>query len=582
MIARDGQLAHSDASQARVPTWLEGCRRVFEGPEDLEIALAEAKQLLGAGSPSETYLALVAMAALSLTDPVTPDEDLQHRLADEIPYALALACLGERWPVSQLLKSEQRVRITRAFIGAFADAIAPQSLEHLVRDPADARLRLEHYLGKRKLQDWELRRQASEYLGGRGWDQLDAGAFLAQVPAQRLRTYTDERLVSVAQNWRTWSPLVRCLKPSTPATPEAGGNVELFNRAFRRVQELLASALPGDRAIEPSDAAQQVLAAWLTCPEDEDYRYETEFPYWIAHKAAQWLRNRRPRRIRKELDDNHAAAPTPEPAQEQEQDLEWNSRQELVISFFQPKVQDRARSILDWAWENSSASARLTRNAECSDAELSRFLLKTYGAPVPPDTIATTRYRLRQRLEVLRLVRDEELAHRGPGPGVGQDGIPTGILLQEIARRRGFSKQDEPTLKNLAMLARAAAGDPSLGWVLFSRLLMDSTRFSAEAAFAKCSYMVTSASPNQTRHRMERAALWEPGSPARKRWKKPYNRVRAAGMFYLISPCWYLTVLCGDAQDRIVSRLLPSASERGGETEACIRAIVEALEKEGL
>src|SRR6185295_14700741 len=134
--------------------------------------------------------------------------------------------------------------------------------------------RLRCYLSSRKLSDAEVRLHASADLGRLGWSEQDVSAFLDWMPAARLRTYPADLLGRVAEHWRTWSPLVNCLRgiSQSPTNVEA----RLRNEILDRVLHLLPRALAGTPWFSRDDAVQEAILSEIQAPEsrEDDYCYE--------------------------------------------------------------------------------------------------------------------------------------------------------------------------------------------------------------------------------------------------------------------------------------------------------------------
>jgi hypothetical protein len=551
---------------------------VAEPGKLLNSALAVSERSLGETSTPESRLLLVALLAQRAIDDSewewTGDSIPSSALREELPRLHVILAARDRWPLQRLVARTARFLCVVAWIDRFSQAIAPRALHSLVRDAALAGRRLRHYLGSRKSSDAEVRLRASVELDRLEWPEQYVGSFLDWLPAARLRTYPADMLCRVAEHWRTWSPLVHRLR----GVPQVSDDVEarLRNEVLGRVLYLLPRALAGTPWFGRDDAVQEAILSEIQAPADreDDYCYEVEYPLWLARGATNRLRSRQRLARTQELQEDRASAPETAEALGVERGLEWRSRIALVLTFFQPQVRCRVKALVTWAFLNSSDSARLKRDAGTVDAGLAAYVEQTCREEVPLKTLAVTRYRLRQRLEVLRLLRDH--ADRVAAPPVDA------AVRAWIEERWGWADADEPTLRHLAALARAAAVDRNLGWALFARLLMDSNNHDTEKTFAELGELLRHAGPGKDEidRRLALARRWQMGAPARRAWTAIRNEVRGDRMSFLLSPCWLLVVLRGLEVEQVIEILLPRTGERGGAEEGCIRKVVAALSRE--
>jgi hypothetical protein len=336
----------------------------------LERALEAADSVLGAASLPETRLLLVALAAQKAAG------HSKRKWADGMPASAlraarprldALRSVGKHWPSHELVTRTSRFLIAVEWLDRFSKAIAPRTLRSVMYDIECGGRRFNHYLERRKISDSEVLDEVGDELSRKGWTPEDVRAFVEEIPADRLRTYPAEELNRVAEHWRTWSPLVNCLRGLSPSSDEIDDRLQ---ETLAQVFRLVGSALAGTPWYGRNDAVQEAILAEIQVPPDgkSGYGYEGAYPFWLARGATDRLRSRQRRSHRtKELPEALQAVPETETELSVELDLEWKSRIALVLTFFQPKVQCRVKAILNWALSNTDrpeweeAEARLAR-----------------------------------------------------------------------------------------------------------------------------------------------------------------------------------------------------------------------------
>ena len=96
------------------------------------------------------------------------------------------------------------------------------------------------------------------------------------------------------------------------------------------------------------------------------------------------------------------------------------------------------------------------------DDRLAEYVEMRTGERVNKSTLAGTRRKLRQRLEVLRYVRDRVPEGDPDTPG-------DAAVLAHIKTKYGIAAEDIPTLRGLAGLARACPSPKSFHWARLAR-----------------------------------------------------------------------------------------------------------------
>ncbi len=553
-----------------------GTRNGQDADEQLDDIVAVADLALNGAYDMDSQIALALLAVRRTTvnfECEIPENEISLRtMRKEKPYLLTLRAVDRGWTYRQVFTHKRRLLCVAEWVDRFALAIAPRTLGSLAQDSEAVRERLNCFLANRKRSDDEVRKQAGVVLENRKWAQQEVEDFLDWLPPNRLRTYPEKMLVRVAENWRKWSPLVTCLRSAA----SSAAPVRRLEDVIKKVKQLLRTALADTSWFSCEDAVQDAILAEIQSQEVDSYCYESAYPYWLAQAAKYKLQKNSPKRNEVEFREEQAATATTEIELSGRQ-LEWMSRLMLAVSAFKSQNETRVKAMIDWALQNSAESARLKRDKETSDKKLAYYLKQHLGEDVKLGTIASTRYRLRQRLEAIRLLRDCEWGSQQPGDKV---------LLSQVRERWGLSEKDEPTLKNLAALTRAANKEKSLGWALFSKLLMETAQSSANDAFEATKMLLSlegATSKDVVEQRLKRAKEWEPETRKRKKiWTPIWSEYRNEGMQFLLSPIWYLSVLRDKTPDETVKILLPDLTieDKNSLEEDCIRSVIESLSKE--
>jgi DNA-directed RNA polymerase specialized sigma24 family protein len=440
----------------------------------------------------------------------------------------------------------------------FETAIAPRRLSALFRDRTTFESRLAAFLAGRQRTDAQEKHRARKAWGrlpGMTPPVLDRLA--ARVPLARLRTYGEKQLEEIGRHFLTWGPLLRLLEENDG--PQAHGDPRLGRLLVDLRQDLARFWRHNAAHYDADDAVQDALLAALHALGDpgKGYTFEGDLPGWLFATAANRLRVTARRSWRQE--DLSAAGPLPAPEVESPAEVcqlldRWRERYLLVESFFRPAVQSRVKAI--WA--------AMLRWDEEADVELAGRIGSELGEPLPLATLAGTRRRLRQRLEVLRFVLDGDAPGEPDEPGDRS-------ALERVRQRWGLAPADVPTLRHLAALARAANGEPTLAWALVAHSLVD-LGLPPEEVRTACSRWLGKREACGADPRLEAALDWMRDPDHQRTLRELRQETKLQRVGFLVSPCWYLGVLRRMPYTEIQAVLRPALEE-----EPWLRAIAGRL-----
>jgi DNA-directed RNA polymerase specialized sigma24 family protein len=409
------------------------------------------------------------------------------------------------------------------------------------------------------------------------------------MPLGRLRTYPSEILARVAQNRRDWWPLVTAL--TEPSARRVLVAPDQWQQLLASVAELLARTVPGAHGPVVEEAIQDTLLKIIRGGDTATraYCYETPYPLWLAQAAHLRLRGHWRRQAREqaltvsleafqgdiglsagfgEKEPTIAENPTPnDPTHDEtyaaQRELDWQSRFELVIGYFRPGGRCRVKAI----WAQALLSGSIP-----DDNALKRYIIEKCGEDVPVTTLAVTRYRLRQRLAVLQLLRDQQ---DGRGTMLGDSTLLGRLKIS----RWGLAPKDVPTVRALAGWARVCAPDPTFGWAVFTHVLLDGSEYSADQVLAR-THAFLQGVPGYPERMLGLVRGWQADGRRRTRWKAVRRQTWAAGMDFLAEPTWFLTVVRCLPAAEVVAVLMPDPTERIGDEVDQVHTIVAALAEE--
>jgi hypothetical protein len=538
--------------------------------------LKVAARVLGASSSDTRQLMLVALWTLQaedLKDWLDAGDPPESELRAVLPRLQAIEFLARGRSI-EWLAVWTRVRYFAAILDQFEAAIAPRPLHAVLEDVSEAKARLSYFRLHRNSREDTLRKHTRPMLAPLGLSPAAIDELFEAIPIRRLRTYHPDLLLRVAGRWHIWSPLVRVVRGADHQDTDA--QARLRTEVIARVKHSLQKRCKA-RSQDIEDAVQDALLSEIAGQREgkfkdgAGYTYEVDYPNWLVTIALHKLwRTGRHRARELELDPSRLLAPT-RPVEDRKRNLEWKSRFLLATSFFQVKAQGHVSDLFSWAIENSSDSARLKRDERVFDSAFAEMIRKKTGKKIPLKTISTWRYRFLQRLEVLRYLRD------CPPAVAATRGDET--VLAYIDENGGYTAVDMPTLRHLAAFARAAGAEQTLAWPLLARRLMDTNQFTVPQASADLIELLhASAVPEaEIARRLAVALAWEPTKPARKHWTALRNPTRAVGLYFLLSPCWLLTVLQDQDFAHIAHRLVPVEDGLAEHVPEQIERIVKAL-----
>ncbi|ODS29814.1 MAG: hypothetical protein SCARUB_05086 [Candidatus Scalindua rubra] len=200
-----------------------------------------------------------------------------------------------------------------------------------------------------------------------------------------------------------------------------------------------------------------------------------------------------------------------------------------------------------------------------TDEVFAKSIEKKIGEVVKINTLVTTRRRLRQRLEVLHFILDVV-------PNNQKDEHGDSSILARIKNEWGLDEKDVPTLRHIAALARAAQGEGTLAWALFSRLLIDKSESKLDEVEKQISPLLEC----QKHIRINKAKTWMNDKKNKQILKHLKKEMNKKNIRFFSSPVWYLIVLREFTTDEVVKTLKPAPKE-----ECSIRMIMDSLEISG-
>lgn len=538
------------AASGRTPSDLE---------HDAEAALALCRSILGSDQNEHRVFMLAALALLTASRECEPECLLlpdEENIRAQLPCLECLEIVAEsrHETLGAFALDSAAFDSTVVLIEAFAGAVFPRNLSALLLDREQTARRIRFFSEQAPKTEHEVRVLARSALEEKtDATHAEIEEFLTFAPASRLKTYPESDLQRVFEVHRCWAPLVHYLSVRRSDSPTDDVIENQLADLLGSLRRILGARWRGTVAYDIEDAAQDALSRAIADTETASgYCYEVEYPVWLASAAANGLRSRFRGRQTAQLNLDVAARPSSAGDVETFRVLsEWQGYYRVVETYFQPQVRPRVKAIWKWMLDNSSDSARLRRDPDSMDAALRAFVTAECGEVCNLDTLATTKFRLRQRLEALRFVRDPEME------GGGAD-TSDAALLDHVRSGRGLAERDVPTLRALGALARSAKGEKSLGWALFARLLMDADDHTWQTARASCSDLLESSGvpADEVTSRLAIAARWQVHTPARRVWSGLRAEAKRRRMAFLLTPAWSLLGLRHVPLELSIERLL--------------------------
>lgn len=208
------------------------------------------------------------------------------------------------------------------------------------------------------------------------------------------------------------------------------------------------------------------------------------------------------------------------------------------------------------------------RGKGVTQQQIAAIVSSKTGEPTTREHVATTWRRFRQRTDVLHWVLDEQPSEELPDRAGDED------VFAYVDMRWGVAEKDRPTIRHLAALARAARSDqdPMLCWAVFARRVVNEHTAVVEAcrAIQEELHALGCSIDARTEQRLAKAGSWM--GRQREALRQAANIAKTAQTGFLVSPCWYLVVLCGRSKSDVCRILNPLAQEYRS-----VERIVEAI-----
>jgi len=445
--------------------------------------------------------------------------------------------------VSELLSDFPNVNSSAENIAReFKEAIAPRRTDKL----PNFQDRLTVFIKRRGLIDENICAHAEQLFAQVADMTPDKiTRIMATIPVQRLRTYPDDQLRTVASKFVEWEPIVRFLgdKKRKKTGDIANKFAELYEKLRAKIKKYWPEGV-ADYGVD--DAVHDAISS---VHKTSGYAYESDFLYWLVSVANNRLKEHW--RKHKRLEQIGESIPS---TNKQESEAEYHEffqqmqeRYLLVETFFKGN-RERVKEI----WESMLLYEQEDRAPKGSDKDLVKQIKEKTGKEVKFGTLYTTRRRIRQRLAVLQFILDDVPDGKEDSSG------DISVFSRLDVKKLGASKTDKPTVRHLAALARAAQKEKTLAWALLSRLVIDKNKTEDQVRAIVLELLQVRAFPID---RLDVAGEWMMNSGHKNILDNLRKNINANKVGFFLSPCWYLTVLKKISSENAIQILRPAENE---------------------